>query len=131
MCIFCQIISGELPSYKVYEDDKTLAFLDIGPVNPGHTLVIPKTHYQDLDDIPEAELANLIMVVKKVGKLLKDKLGAAGHNVTENNGTVAGQIVPHFHFHVIPRHAGDGHGAWVRGEYRSGEADEIIKKLKS
>lgn len=129
MCVFCQIVNGELPSYKVYEDDQVLAFLDITPVNPGHTLVIPKTHYRDLEDIPETTLADLIVKVKKVSQLLKDKLGFAGYNITENNGPIAGQTVPHFHFHIIPRHAGDGHAAWDHGEYKLQEADEIIKKI--
>ncbi len=131
MCIFCQIASGELPSYKVYEDEKTLAFLDITPVSPGHTLVVTKTHYQDLENIPEMELVNLIKVVKKVSQLLKDKLGFNGYNVTNNNGVLAGQTIPHLHFHIIPRHAGDGHGPWQHGQYQPGEAEEIIKKITS
>lgn len=131
MCIFCQIVSGEIPSYKVYEDEKTLAFLDITPVNPGHTLVIPKAHYQDLGDIPDTELADLIVKVKEISRLLKDKLGFAGYNVTENNGVSAGQTIPHLHFHIIPRHDNDGHAAWRHEEYQPGVAAAVLKKLTS
>ena len=84
-CIFCKIVAGELPSYKVYEDDKVLAFLDIKPVNPGHTLVVSKAHYQNLEEIPEDELIAITIVIKKLGKLLKDKLAIEGYNVCENN----------------------------------------------
>jgi len=131
MCIFCQIINNEIPSCKVYEDDKTLAFLDINPVNPGHTLVIPKKHYENIEEISEEDLAAVIASVKKVGRLMKDKLGAAGYNVTLNNGAAAGQDVWHLHFHVIPRHDGDGHKTWARRKYSDGETEMIIAKLIS
>lgn len=129
MCIFCKIVSGEIPSNKIYEDDHILAFLDIRPVNPGHTLVIPKQHYQNLEEIPEAELQFLILAVKKIGASLKAKLKIEGYAVSANNDPSAGQEVPHLHFHIIPRHVGDGHKPWARGEYAAGEAEEILKKL--
>jgi histidine triad (HIT) family protein len=129
-CIFCKIVAGEMPSHQVYEDDKVLAFLDIRPVNPGHTLVIPKSHYQNMEDIPEAELAAVMAAVKKVGKLLKDKLGTLGYNIGENNGPVAGQLVPHLHFHVMPRRPDDGFALWPQREYGPGEAEAIIKRLQ-
>ena len=130
MCIFCKIVAGEIPANKVYEDENTLAFLDIKPVNPGHTLVIPKKHYQNLEEIPEQELSFLILMVKKIGAQLKDKLKVEGYAISANNDLVAGQIVPHLHFHIIPRHEGDGHEPWSRREYAPGEAEEILKKLK-
>jgi len=130
MCIFCKIISGEIPAFKVYEDENILAFLDIQPVNPGHTLVVPKKHYQNLEEIPEMELSVLILAVKKIGARLKEKLGIEGYNASTNNDPAAGQIVPHLHFHIIPRHEGDGHTSWSRRQYQSGEAEEIIKKLQ-
>ncbi|MFA5155618.1 MAG: HIT family protein [Patescibacteria group bacterium] len=131
MCIFCQIVKGEIPSYKVYEDDKFLAFLDIYPVSPGHTLVITKEHYQNLEAVPETELAELAIRIKRIGKLLKDKLGIAGYNVSENNDPVAGQEIPHLHFHVIPRSAGDGREPWAKISYQPGEAEMILKKIIS
>lgn len=131
MCVFCKIINNEIPCYKVYEDDKVLAFLDVKPVNPGHTLVIPKTHYQNLEEISEDDLSSLMIAVKKVGKLLKEKLNVIGYNVHENNDLIAGQAVPHIHFHIIPRVEGDGLEHWLGGEYKEGEAEEVLKKLKS
>lgn len=131
MCIFCQIVAGELPVHKVYEDEKTLAFLDIKPVNAGHTLVIPKIHYQNMEDIPDNELLAVVKTVKKVGALLKDKLGVAGYNLGENNDPLAGQCVPHLHFHIMPRREGDGLKLWPQRDYEAGEAEEIIKRLQS
>ena len=103
-CIFCKIISGELPCTKIYEDDDTLAFLDIGPVAKGHTLVIPKQHADPIMDTPDDVLQKTIVVVKKVARALTKGLNANGINVTQANGHTAGQMVPHIHFHVIPRY---------------------------
>ncbi len=131
MCIFCKIVAGELPSYKIYEDEKTLAFLNIYPSSIGHTIVIPKTHYANLEEIPETDLTALILTTKKVGSILKNKLVAPGYNIASNNDPVAGQQIPHIHFHLIPRHSGDGLGDWPKVEYAHGEIDEIFKKLTS
>ena len=131
MCIFCKIINQEIPSYKVYEDDKVFAFLDIKPVHPGHTLVIPKTHYQNLEEISEEDLTHLIIAVKKVAQLLKDKLSISGYNIHENNDPVAGQIVSHLHFHIIPRVTGDNLHHWPAQEYQAGEAESILEKLQN
>ena len=131
MCIFCQIINGEIPSYKVYEDDKVLAFLDIQPVSPGHTLVVSKKHYADLGEISEDDLLALISAVKKIGQQIKVKLGAAGYNVTNNNGVAAGQTVPHIHFHIIPRSDHDSLESWPHRMYVAGEAEALVKKLTS
>ena len=131
MCIFCKIIAGEIPCHKVYEDDKVLAFLDIKPLNLGHTLVIPKKHYENLEEINEEELTALTLAVKKIGRLVKEKLGVAGYNISENNGEVAGQEIMHLHFHIIPRQEGDGLGPWPRRGYQDGEAEETLKKLLS
>ncbi|MHB8904268.1 MAG: HIT family protein [Patescibacteria group bacterium] len=138
MCVFCKIINGEIPAHKVYEDEKTLAFLDIKPINPGHTLIIPKNHYANLSEIPEIELADLIIKVKKIAALLKEKLGFTDYTISENNGPLAGQSVSHFHFHIIPRFANDILTNWDHKErrvgekeYEPGEAEEIIKKLQS
>lgn len=131
MCIFCKIINQEIPAHKVYEDEKVLAFLDIQPVNPGHTLVIPKTHYQNLEEISEEDLTHLIIAVKKVAQLLKDKLQISGYNIHENNDPVAGQVVPHLHFHIIPRVPGDNLHHWPAQDYQAGEAESILEKLQN
>lgn len=129
MCVFCQIISQEIPCYEVYEDQKALAFLDIKPSSPGHTLVVPKNHYSNLEEISEEDLSALIVAVKKAGQILKDRLGVSDYNVVVNNGSVAGQIVDHLHFHIIPRQENDGLPFPSGRPYQPGEAEAIVDKL--
>ncbi|MCX6794386.1 MAG: HIT family protein [Candidatus Falkowbacteria bacterium] len=131
MCIFCQIINNKIPSFKVYENDKILAILDIQPVNAGHTIVMSKKHYPNIEEAGEDDLTAIILAIKKIGHLLKNKLGVAGYNVTANNDPVAGQIIPHLHFHVIPRREGDGLKLWPTFGYGPGEREKILKKLLS
>jgi len=130
-CLFCKIIAGEIPATKIYEDDKSLAFLDINPVNPGHTLVIPKNHSENLEEISEEDLCDLIKSVKRVGGAIKESLSPNGYNVGLNNGSGSGQIVPHIHFHVIPRKEGDGHKLWSQGKYEEEEAEEVASQIKA
>ncbi len=130
-CIFCKIIAGEFPSYKVYEDDKTLAFLDINPVNPGHTLVVPKNHSQDLSEIAEKDLVVVIKVIKKLAPAITNGVGAKGFNLGLNNGEIAGQVVKHLHFHIMPRFSGDGHKLWSGKPYQEGQAQETADKIKA
>jgi histidine triad (HIT) family protein len=129
MCLFCQIINGEIPSYKIYENELVLAFLDIKPVNPGHVLVVPKKHFSNLEEISPEHLEAVIMAVKKIGKQLKEQLGAPGYNVILNNDPVAGQEISHLHYHVIPRYENDGLKSFPQSKYNEGEAEEMIKKL--
>lgn len=129
-CVFCKIIAGEIPSYKVYEDENTLAFLDISPVNPGHTLVVPKKHFANLEEADEEILGQIIKTVKKIGLSLKKNLAAPGYNVAVNNDPAAGQAVPHLHFHVIPRLLSDGLKPWPQRNYQAGRAEEILTKIK-
>lgn len=131
MCVFCKIVNQEIPAYRVFENDQTLAFLDINPTTPGHVLVIPKNHYQNIEAIPEKEFFEIISTVKKIAKLLKDKLLVVGYNILENNDPVAGQDISHLHFHIIPRSKNDGLNLWPRGSYAPGEAEEILKKLST
>jgi len=130
-CIFCKIIRGEIPSHQVYEDDKVLAFLDITPVNPGHTLVIPKAHYENLLDLPEEGAKNLIVAVKKIAGAVVAATGAEGFNLGLNNGAVAGQMVGHVHFHIMPRWENDGRKLWLGQAYPEGEAQAIAEKIKN
>ncbi|HLD83935.1 MAG TPA: HIT family protein [archaeon] len=106
-CLFCGIIAGKIPSKKVYEDASCVAFLDINPANPGHALVVPKIHAENLFDADDESLKAAIVAVKKVATMVKDRTGCQGVNVVQNNGKAAGQIVSHVHFHVIPRNTGD------------------------
>jgi len=107
-CIFCKIIEKSIPSKVLFENDKNLAFLDIFPVSKGHTIVIPKNHYENLEEIPNNELSELIKIVKKVSILLHKKLKVDGYNILQNNFRAAGQVINHFHVHIIPRSNEDG-----------------------
>lgn len=131
-CIFCKIISKEIPANIVYEDGFSLAFLDINPVNIGHTLLLPKEHYENIFDIPEELLAKLSVNSKKLATAIKKSLTADGINVSLNNGATAGQLVPHAHIHIVPRYLGDGFTHWKgkRG-YNDGEATVVAEKIKS
>ena len=102
-CIFCKIIEKSIPSKIIFENDKNLAFLDIFPVSKGHTIVIPKNHYKNLEEIPNNELSELFEIVKRVSILIHKKLKIDGYNILQNNFRAAGQVVNHFHVHIIPR----------------------------
>jgi histidine triad (HIT) family protein len=130
-CIFCKIASGEIPSYVIYEDNEVMALLDIAPVNYGHTLIIPKKHIANLENISEDDLNKIMNLVKKVGRAVKVGLKAEGYNVQLNNDPVAGQIIPHIHFHVIPREERDGLRLWPQGAYGEGKGRETMAKIKS
>ncbi|MBU4216971.1 HIT family protein [Candidatus Parcubacteria bacterium] len=130
MCIFCKIVSSEIPSYKVYEDDFVLAFLDVAPVNYGHVLVIPKNHYANMEEVTNDDLCRVITVVKKIGQSLKENFNITGYNIQENNDPVAGQVVSHLHFHIIPRLENDGLLLWSGGRYGDDEIQEVLNKIK-
>lgn len=110
-CVFCRIAAGELPADVVYEDDRVIAFLDIHPLNPGHTLVIPKVHLERLSDLPDELSGALLSAARKVAQAALTALGAAGVNLVVNDGRAAGQAIPHLHLHVVPRFPGDGGGS--------------------
>lgn len=103
MCIFCQIVEGTTPGYKVYEDQHTLAFLDINPVADGHVLLIPKHHQQFVEDLPEELYNTLFDSLKGLVKPIQAAFDAPASNIGINNGPNAGQIIPHVHIHIIPR----------------------------
>ncbi|BCS24325.1 HIT family protein [Aspergillus puulaauensis] len=98
-CIFCRIIKGEIPSFKLFESDKVFAFLDIQPLSRGHALVIPKYHGAKLTDIPDEDLTEILPVAKKIAAAT----GATDFNILQNNGRIAHQVVDHVHFHMIPK----------------------------
>ena len=129
-CVFCKIISGELPTLKVYEDQQTLAFLDINPVNAGHTLVVPKTHSANIFDIPAADWAAVAETVRVVSLAVERGMQADGINLEMNNREHAGQLVDHVHVHVIPRHRGDGLRHFAHGKYQKGEAERAAAKIR-
>ncbi|WP_461832980.1 HIT family protein [Desulfothermus sp.] len=123
-CIFCKIVRGEIPCAEVYSDDSILAFLDIAPISKGHTLVIPKEHYDNLFDMPDEVGNHLLKVMQKVGSAIMKATGATGINVVMNNYPSAGQVIPHAHWHLIPRIEGDGLFRVKQGKYDSN--DEML-----
>ena len=129
-CIFCKIVRGELPSFKVYEDDAVLAFLDIHPLNPGHTLVIPKNHSQNIFEVSPEDWASVTEVVRKLAGVIEKTLGAKGINLMMNNREHAGQVVDHSHMHIIPRFTDDSHRQWTHSSYKDGEAENILGKIR-
>lgn len=116
-CIFCKIISGKVPCAKVYEDQKVIAFLDIAPVNKGHVLVVPKIHTENLLDTPEPTLHALFSAIKKLAPAVQHGAEADGLNINSNNGSAAGQLVMHYHWHIIPRYSSDGLKHWPHHHY--------------
>ncbi len=121
-CIFCKIVTKESPCAEVYSGEHVLAFLDIGPIAPGHTLVIPKTHYSNLWDVPASLAAELFTSMQKIGGALMEATRATGMNVVMNNFPSAGQVVMHAHWHLIPRFDGDGLFQVAQQQYASREA---------
>jgi histidine triad (HIT) family protein len=121
-CIFCKIIAGEIPAYKVYEDECALAFLDIAPFEKGHVLVVSKRHAPTLPDLPDNALGGLLAAVKTVASGLLANLPCDGFNVLQNNGACASQTIPHVHFHVVPRWNGRPLN-WIPGKYDNPAAE--------
>ncbi|OLA10479.1 MAG: hypothetical protein BHW12_02535 [Coprobacillus sp. 28_7] len=107
MCIFCNIICGEIPSYKVYEDDNFYAFLDISQATYGHTLVVPKQHFENLFAMPDFLLEKMLILVRDLASKIKTATNCKGINILNNNGEAAGQSIHHFHIHIIPRYDND------------------------
>lgn len=108
-CIFCKIVGGQIPSTRIFEDEHTLAFMDIRPVVKGHALVIPKIHCESLRDAPPEALSRTILTAQKVARAQLNGLSAEGVNIFHATGAAAGQVVPHLHLHVVPRFTTDGH----------------------
>lgn len=129
-CIFCAIAAGEIPSFKVYEDELVLAYLDINPFAKGHTLVIPKAHSKGLLDTDEETLAAVIARVKKVAAHVTASLGCDGFNVLQNNGAAAGQTVHHLHFHIVPRWNGDDAGSFANHEGDMDALAALAEKIR-
>lgn len=128
-CIFCKIITGKIPAFRVYEDDFAFAFLDIAPFEKGHLLVVPKFHTAFLTDLPQDVLHPFVSAVQKAADLLLKKLPCDGFNLLQNNGACATQVVPHVHFHLVPRWNGKAIN-WTPGKYDSpDELEALHRKL--
>lgn len=139
-CIFCKIVAGEIPCHKLYEDELVLAFLDIGPLSQGHALVIPKGHYETIDQVPLEVAAAMFQIVPALSRAIIQATGATSWNLLQNNGSAAGQAVGHVHLHIIPRLAGSsrdqatpGTGLpfqWPASEIDHAEAGLLAEQIK-
>lgn len=128
--IFTKIINGDIPSTKVHEDDQCVVILDIAPVNKGHALIISRAPYPTMEDCPVETLAHMMSIAQRLGRAMRDSLGAEATNIVINNGPAAGQEVPHLHIHVIPRYQEDGKRFIpAKEKYGEGEIDIYGKKL--
>ena len=129
-CIFCKIANGEIPSRTVYEDEDFRVILDLGAGTKGHSLILPKSHYANLYELPDETASKVLIVAKKVATLLRDKLGCDGLNLIQNNGEEAGQTIFHFHTHLIPRYKGLPQILeWTPGTPTPEELDETLKQI--
>ena len=129
-CIFCKIIKGEIPTNKIYEDEKTLAFLDISKDLYGHTLVIPKKHCKNILDCDKDYLESVINTIKKISKHYVDNCGFDGINILNANEPSAEQSVFHLHFHILPRKENDGIHAYPKLEEQQLDLSDVCNKLK-
>ena len=132
-CIFCKIISGSIPSYKVYEDELVFAFLDIYPCSEGHTVVLPKKHIERFTDLDVKDASDLFASVHKISKVVSKTFDLHGMNIGMNVGEVAGQSVPHVHVHIIPRKEGDNGGSMhsiVETNPDTGNLADLAKKIR-
>jgi histidine triad (HIT) family protein len=129
-CIFCDIASKNSEAEIIFENDKFIAFLDINPVNYGHTLVIPKLHYDNFLTIPSNDLAELTHITQYLAGVVKRSVKADGFNIISNNGASAGQSVFHFHYHIIPRYENDAHMRPRTIQYKDSEIESYGEKIR-
>lgn len=130
-CIFCKMAAGQIPVTKIYEDDFVLSFLDIGPISDGHTLVIPKQHFEKLHQCPPEVLSRVGSCLGKIAEAVSAAMKSDGYNLLCNNGRAAGQLVDHLHFHIIPRNDGDGvFNRWPAYEYENGKIEAIAEQIR-
>ena len=131
-CIFCKIANGEIPAATLYEDDDFKVILDLGPASKGHALILPKGHYANLYELDDEVAQKVLVLAKKIITRMTEVLGCDGYNLVQNNGEAAGQTVPHFHLHLIPRYQNDGVGlGWKMGELTEEDKKEILEKFKN
>ena len=129
-CIFCSIIKGDIPSFKIYEDNDFLAFLDIAPGTKGHTLIIPKEHAATLEELSDDKASKVLVLAKKIVKAMKEVHGFTNYNIIQNNGKIAGQTVDHYHMHIIPRYSIEEVGLWTPHEDDPSVNEENAKLVR-
>jgi histidine triad (HIT) family protein len=130
-CVFCRIVEKKIPAQVVYEDDEFLAFLDIRPITPGHTLVIPKEHSKDLFDTSGEALCRVMPLLQRLAQAIRQAAHADAVNIGMNNGSAAGQEIFHAHFHVIPRRKGDGLKHWPGHEASADALDKMKEAIRA
>jgi len=129
-CVFCKIVAGQIPALKVFENEDILAFLDIGPLSEGHTLVVPKKHVHLLSEMSESEMAAMSRHLPRLVRAICGAVGSEGCNVLVNVGRVASQEVPHVHWHIIPRKPADGLGyRWNPSKYPPGRGEQVARQI--
>jgi histidine triad (HIT) family protein len=130
-CIFCKIANGEIPSATIFEDHDFKVVLDVGPATKGHVLILTKEHYDNIFEIDAETAGKLFSLASHVARAMKKALNCDGMNVLQNNGTIAGQTVFHFHLHLIPRYEGDQvQVTWPQGEISDEEKDQLVALIK-
>ncbi len=129
-CVFCKVLTGELPSHKIYEDDAVLGILDISPINPGHTLFIPKAHTTNIAEMSPEDVGTLFSSARKLAPAILKAAGAESFNLSTNVGRAAGQVVFHTHVHLIPRHPADGYEPWMRNDKYHQDLGTIAEKIR-
>lgn len=129
-CIFCRIVRGEIPALKVFENDTVIAFLDIQPINPGHTLVVPKEHHENVLSTPDDVLSEIMLCTKRIARAAMDAVDASAFNIGVNTGAEAGQVVMHTHVHIMPRFAGDGLVHWGKRDISNEEMEKIAGSIR-
>ena len=129
-CIFCKIANGEIPSRTLYEDDQFRVILDLGPATKGHALILPKEHAADIFEISEETASGVLVLAKRMAVKMTQKLHCDGMNLVQNNGEAAGQTVPHFHLHMIPRYHNDGEKInWIPGKCTQEELEAVKREI--
>ena len=130
-CVFCKMVAGQIPCVKIFEDNAVLAFLDIVPISDGHTLVVPKQHYEKLHECPAQLLGRFCSYLGRIAVAVTKAMDSEGYNLLCNNGRAAGQVVKHLHFHIIPRNTGDGvFDAWPSYTYEDGRIEDFADKIR-
>lgn len=130
-CVFCEIIDKATASYIIYEDEEYIAFLDKYPISIGHTLVLPKKHFERVNELSQKEFCELYARVHALNRLITSKLGATASHISVNDGSAANQLIPHVHVHIIPRSENDSAGFTARKFLRAEQMEEIRKKLET
>ncbi len=130
-CVFCKVINNELPSHRIFENKNILVIMDIMPLNDGHLLVMPKTHYETILDIPVDLAGEIMMISKKMARHIQTVLHSEGISMLQNNFQAAGQVIPHFHMHLIPRNSNDGVRLfWSSKEVEPEHLSRLEERLK-